>query len=81
MRFQIRSGVKAPSEHYGQLIAGGNPFPDCGAALLKVADYQKDQLGGGIPSCPPRPSLLAVPQPVPDWLAFSQAVNVVDHSF
>ena len=45
MRFQIRSGVETPCKHYGQLIAGRNPFSDSAAALLEVADGQEDQLG------------------------------------
>ena len=46
--FQIRSGVEAPGEHYGQLISGGNPFPDRAPALLEIADGQEDQLRGGL---------------------------------
>jgi len=46
--FQIRSGVNAPGEHYGQLISGRNPLPDSPAALLEVTDGQEDQLCGGL---------------------------------
>jgi hypothetical protein len=44
--FQIRSGVEATSEQYGQLIAGCNPFLDISTALIKIADGEKDQSSG-----------------------------------
>lgn len=45
--FQIRSGVEAPGEECGPLIAGCNPFSDILTAFLKIAGGKEDPPSSG----------------------------------